>query len=618
MADNPTNKSESAGFLSGMKTLFSAVKKYASPFLRKLRQIIAAGLKKVSPLFKKLLGIVFLLIKKLWACFSGLNGYVKLIVSGATVIVLAGIIFGLSFIVPRDNEIDAPIVLEADYSDEEDAEEALETEEPLTAATPAPTPSPAPFTESLSKGADAPLVATVQARLMGLGYMDDDEPTEHFGNLTRDALTVFQKHHNLPADGILQEATYATLFSPTAQAYVLQIGDTGDDVAEVQDRLYELGYLSHDSITGTFGEKTQTAVMDFQRSNKLKDDGQVGAATLETLYSDDVVGNFFKKGETSETVKSYQQRLIDLGYLSSGFKITGKMDNQTIAAIKAFQEKNDLVADGCLGPTTMSKLDSSSSVSYALQVGMKGSKVKDLQTRLYKLGYLSKSQITGYYGEDTEEAVKAFQRRNGLKDDGQVGSKTLEKLNSSSAVKAKVKTPTPKPTKKTTKKTAKPTKSSSKAKATAKSKTKVTATPKKTAKATATPKPSASKADQIVTVAKTKLGCPYVRGKKGPDSFDCSGFVYWCLKQVGVSQSYMTSIGWRKVSKYTRFTSLSQVKKGDVLVFSGSSDSTGHVGLAISGSSMIDASSGAGQVRTTSLSGNYWKIHFICGYHIWG
>lgn len=588
-------------------------------FFSKVGSVLKAVWLKLRPLFKKI-GDFFVRLAK-WASkkYASLSSEKQIIAAGCAVIVLSGLLFLVAVTVPKKvAEPDPPLTLELEMPDDDEfSETAYATGSAFTTATPAPAATPAPFVEPLSKGFDGPLVASVQSRLMVLGYMDDDEPTEHFGSLTKDALTTFQKHNGLPADGVLQEATYAVLFSPTAQTYVIQLGDSGEDVRDVQERLYELGYLGKDLITGTFAEKTEIAVKEFQHNNKLTEDGKVGTETIEALYSDGVVGNFFKKGETSDTVRIYQERLQELGYLSSGYKATGKMDNQTITAIKAFQDKNDLVADGCLGPTTMAKLDSSDAVSYALQFGMKGNNVKDLQTRLYKLGYLNKGQITGYYGEETEDAVKAFQHRNGLKEDGQVGSKTLSKLNSDSAVKAKVKTPTPKPTKKakaeSTKKSSKAT-SKTKVKATSKTKAKATAATKK---ATATPAKSASKADQLVSVAKTKLGCPYVRGKKGPDSFDCSGFVYWCLKQVGVSQSYLTSSGWRNVSKYTRYTSLSEARKGDVLVFSGTSDGAGHVGLCIGSGQMIDASSGAGQVRITSLSGNYWKVHFICGYHIW-
>lgn len=517
-------------------------------------------------------------------------------------------------------------------AEQEALEQSVEADNNLEApgiaeleASPVPTPTPQPFSTIIKKGDDSPLVANMQARLMELGYMDDDEPTEHFGSLTEEALTSFQKHNGLTADGVFRDATYYALFSSDAIAYVMQNGDTGEEIEQTQERLYQLGYLAKSYITGKFGDNTQEAVREFQKNNGLSADGMLGAKTLELLYSEDVVGNFFKKGDTDNTIKKYQERLIALGYLSSDYSPKGKLDTKTVDAIRSFQESNNLVADGCLGVSTMASLDSDNAVAYTLHLGMKGDQVKALQKRLKELGYITKSSlVNGYFGEQTEDAVQSFQKRNGLDDDGTVGEKTLAKLNSDSAKKAKA-TATPKATKKATKKATAKAKTTEKAKATSKSKAtekatkKATATPK--AKATATPKPAntdSAKINNFISIAKSKLGSKYVRGGKGPNTFDCSGFVYWCLKQAGVNQSYMTSIGWRKTSKYTKITSLSEAKKGDVLVFSGSTSDTGHVGICIGSGQMIDASSGAGQVRITSLSGNYWKVHFICGYHIWG
>ena len=113
-------------------------------------------------------------------------------------------------------------------------------------------------------------------------------------------------------------------------------------------------------------------------------------------------------------------------------------------------------------------------------------------------------------------------------------------------------------------------------------------------------------------MAESKLGCKYVFGAKGPSTFDCSGFVYWCLNQAGVSQGYMTSSGWASSSKYPKITSMSNLKRGDVVCFDG------HVGIYMGNGKMIDASSSTGKVRTTSniLSSSYWTSHFICGFRI--
>ena len=55
--------------------------------------------------------------------------------------------------------------------------------------------------------------------------------------------------------------------------------------------------------------------------------------------------------------------------------------------------------------------------------GMTGQSVKDLQSRLYTLGYYQ-AEIDGQFGAATREAVLAFQRRNGLDADGIVGTET--------------------------------------------------------------------------------------------------------------------------------------------------------------------------------------------------
>ena len=279
--------------------------------------------------------------------------------------------------------------------------------------------------------------------------MDSDEPTEHFGNITLDALKQFQKRNGLEETGELDETVYALMFSDSAKEFFMQMGDEGDAVEEIQERLYELGYLDKDSRTGTFGEKTEAAVIAFQTANALHADGLVGVQTKEQLFSDEVIGNVFKSGDKDDSIIEYQNRLIELGYLGSSYDATGNMDSKTVSAIKSFQEANGLVKDGVLGPSTMNQLTSKDALKYALRLGMSGSKVKDMQKRLKELGYLSSSQVSGYFGDETEEAVKLFQKRNGLSQDGAVGSKTLEKLNSSGAKRAPS-TATAKATKKPT------------------------------------------------------------------------------------------------------------------------------------------------------------------------
>ena len=104
------------------------------------------------------------------------------------------------------------------------------------------------------------------------------------------------------------------------------------------------------------------------------------------------------------------------------------------------------------GPATPTPTPSS------LKKGMSGTLVKTLQQRLKELGYYTGS-VDGDFGEGTETAVEEFQKANGLTVDGKAGTKTLNKLNSDTAISKKAYTAshatarptnTPKPTAKAT------------------------------------------------------------------------------------------------------------------------------------------------------------------------
>lgn len=127
--------------------------------------------------------------------------------------------------------------------------------------------------------------------------------------------------------------------SDEATKYTVTIGADGTDVEELQSRLRELGYM--DELTGHFGETTEAAVKKFQELNGLTVDGKVGSKTREALYSADAKANYMKYGEQSDEVKEYQERLKELGYLTT--TPDGNYGADTTAAVKRFQELNGLM-----------------------------------------------------------------------------------------------------------------------------------------------------------------------------------------------------------------------------------------------------------------------------------
>ena len=65
---------------------------------------------------------------------------------------------------------------------------------------------------------------------------------------------------------------------------VLRTGSRGQEVKDLQSRLYSLGYYTGE-IDGQFGAMTKEAVIDFQRTNGLEADGMVGSETKTLLFS---------------------------------------------------------------------------------------------------------------------------------------------------------------------------------------------------------------------------------------------------------------------------------------------------------------------------------------------
>ena len=145
-----------------------------------------------------------------------------------------------------------------------------------------------------------------------------------------------------------------------------------------------------------------------------------------------------KHGSAGEDVKQLQQYLIQLGYDLGKWGADGEFGDATELAVKDFQKKNGLEADGQHGKKTHAvliaavKANSSEEKtlgSRLLKRGSAGGDVKQLQHYLIQLGYdLGKWGADGEFGGATELAVKAFQKDSALAADGQYGEKTHEAM----------------------------------------------------------------------------------------------------------------------------------------------------------------------------------------------
>ena len=102
----------------------------------------------------------------------------------------------------------------------------------------------------------------------------------------------------------------------------------------------------------------------------------------------------------------------------------------------------------------------------------------------------------------------------------------------------------------------------------------------------------------VVDYALSRIGCPYVWGAAGPDTFDCSGLVRWAYLQVGMSLPHQTEALYNAAKARLP---VSQAQPGDVLWVGYGDGYNGHVGIACNagGTHYVHAPTFGARVRDT-------------------
>ena len=154
-------------------------------------------------------------------------------------------------------------------------------------------------------------IYNLQRYLRQLSRFDADIPTVDvdgiFGKETRASLSAFQRKYGLPITGTADAETWARLFNEylaSVEAYTrpapvyifprhpadysVGIGDENIYVAVIQLLLRDIITLyGLDAallpVDGIFGETTERAVRDFQRIQRLPEDGRVDRITWNRL-----------------------------------------------------------------------------------------------------------------------------------------------------------------------------------------------------------------------------------------------------------------------------------------------------------------------------------------------
>ena len=121
--------------------------------------------------------------------------------------------------------------------------------------------------------------------------------------------------------------------------------------------------------------------------------------------------------------------------------------------------------------------------------------------------------------------------------------------------------------------------------------------------------PSTNKVQAVIDLAHKQLGKPYVWGAEGPNSFDCSGLIYYVYKNAASITLPRTSS-----DQYSAGVAVSRsnLKAGD-LIFS-STDGTGnitHVAIYVGDGQMIHAPRNGKNVEKVSINNSYWNKAYL-------
>ncbi|MFD0205130.1 MULTISPECIES: N-acetylmuramoyl-L-alanine amidase [Saccharothrix] len=139
-----------------------------------------------------------------------------------------------------------------------------------------------------------------------------------------------------------------------------------------------------------------------------------------------------RRGDFGPDVAEVRATLTKLGLLSDP-QPSQVFDLPVEHAVRAFQQQRGLITDGVVGPATYRALRDATyrlgdrPLAFLMAQPVTGDDVFALQERLLELGY-DAGRANGEFGQQTEQALRSFQRDYGLIVDGMCGPDTVRAL----------------------------------------------------------------------------------------------------------------------------------------------------------------------------------------------
>ena len=190
----------------------------------------------------------------------------------------------------------------------------------------------------------------------------------------------------------------------------------------------------------------------------------------------------------------------------------------------------------------------------AYRVGDQGEEIAEIQGKLVILGY--DVMTDGAFGVAMADAIKEFQKSQGMKADGLIGPATYSALLGKEMP--------------------------------------------------AINSGSSYISNRIISNAMDYLGVPYVFGGTSPYGFDCSGYVQYVFANAGISLPRTADVQYEVGTP----VSTTELVAGDLVFFTTYTWGASHVGIYLGDNKFIHASSSRG-IAVDSLGSSYWSSHYI-------
>lgn len=259
----------------------------------------------------------------------------------------------------------------------------------------------------------------------------------------------------------------------------LGLGSSGDPVRRIQNQLNRIS-VNYPLIpkiqnpNGVFGVDTDEAVRKFQETFNLAVDGIVGKSTwyqiqeiyvaVKKLASVDSEGQTIQdvskqykgqlsEGDSGDSVRALQYYLLLISVFNNAVPavtIDGSFGPSTKSAVEAFQRYYGLPITGAVNEETWNSISNvylgmvrdisteetgNNTLPYPgtpLTLGSQGDSVRTIQSYLSRISQnyseVPSVSVTGYFGEQTQNSVIAFQNLFGLDPTGFVGPVTWNSI----------------------------------------------------------------------------------------------------------------------------------------------------------------------------------------------